>query len=152
MAALNRTLSFMLTMAMATLAPAQDREPSGIPLRGTFLAYRPSERIGQVGSHVLNKEALLFRVDSQGGRPIKLVYEHFGFGRFDQQTLESSSGVSIRVRRDRSCDETLRSFIANSPILRSDAPNGKPAESIVFLGEHARLDPKQRLDCYRISD
>ena len=152
MAALSRILVLTLTLGMAAPAHAQGQKNPGTPVRGTFLAYRPAERIGQVGSHVLNKESLLFRPVSQARNPIKLVYEHFGFSKFDQQTLESPSIVSLKAQRDRSCDETVSSFISNSPKLRSEAPDGRPVEPIVFLGEHAALNPNLRLDCYRISD
>jgi hypothetical protein len=121
-----------------------------VSMRGTIIAYRPAERATQVVSHVLNREAFLFRVDGSKPLTIKLVYEHFGYSTLDDKTLAAAPILRIQARRDPSCDETVAAFVQNSPALRNEASKDDSVEPLVFIG--TKPPGIQPLKCYRVEE
>ena len=86
-------------------------------LKGRIVAYRPADRM-QVVSSVANKELLLFQIDGARRDLLKIVYVHQGFSDLKGDVLSGTQDISISVRRDASCEQTLAAFLKEAQLSR----------------------------------
>jgi hypothetical protein len=101
-------------------------------IEGQIIAYRPSERVSQVPSHVLNTESFLFKLKTSGmiGQPAvtKVIYEHIGYSDLGDDVLRKTPMLQITARRDTACDETYSAFVQGSPTLKEEQTNAELGE------------------------
>jgi len=130
-------------------------------VRARLVAYRPAELARQMVSHVLNKEELVFatlKADGDQGRAIKVVYEHFGHSKTPDPAASEGVVYELRLRRMKSCDESLESYAKNSPRLALQASTTQSpsliGEGVLFLngGDSASLSQWGRLPCYLLRE
>jgi hypothetical protein len=125
-------------------------------MKGQIIAFRPFDRIVQMASFVENRETFLFRVVTPGSnsRPVivKLVYEHFGYSDLGEDVTSKSPLLRLRVRRDKTCDETYATFVQNSPTIQDDDGKEFSMEKVVFIGllEKTNIPAQQQLKCYKM--
>lgn len=118
-------------------------KPHLTPIRGRVVAFRPAERIGQVVSEVINRETFLLRLDSSAGEIVKVVYDHYGYSKFPD------GSVSLKGRRDRSCDGTYGQFVAKAPILKLEGKSSA-IPSVTLVEGFNGLPLSSKLKCYRL--
>lgn len=130
-------------------------------VRARLIAYRPAERVRQMASHVLNKEEFLFATLNAGqdqGRTIKVIYEHFGRSKTPDPTASEGAVYQLHLRRMKACDESVESYVKNSPRITSqpsatESPEPK-SEGILFLNgaDAMSILQHQRLPCYLLRE
>jgi len=80
----------------------------------------------QVVSSLANKELLLFKTDGTSSDILKIVYIHQVFSELNADVLSGAQDISISVRRDASCDESLSAFVKESPTIPLEAAMPHP--------------------------
>lgn len=115
--------------------------------KGRIAAYRPADRM-QVASFVANKELLLFRIDEASHKLLKIVYVHQGFSDLKGDVLSGAQDISISVRRDPSCDQTLGAFEMEAPAVPLRGDSTASTERVVFAASVARPPESYRMKCY----
>jgi hypothetical protein len=113
---------------------------------GRIAAYRPADRM-QVVSFVANKELLLFQTDGASQDVLKIVYVHQGFSDLKGDVLSGAQDISIFVRRDPSCDQTLGAFEKEAPAIPLEG-NTASTERLVFAASVPRPPESYQMKCY----
>ena len=114
--------------------------------KGRIAAYRPADRM-QVVSSVANKELLLFQSDTASHDWLKMVYIHQGFSDLKDNVLSGSQEISVSLRRDASCDQTLGAFEKEAPSIPLEDGNTY-TERVVFASSINRPPESYGLKCY----
>jgi hypothetical protein len=114
-------------------------------IKGRIVAFRPAEQILQTVSFVVNQETLLLRIAGKKGQIVKIVYEHDGYS----EMLESNDGMTLKVRRDRTCDGDYGQYVMKAPILTSDDKE-IVIPRITMIGGFNGLPSSYKLKCYRL--
>src|SRR5208282_5051855 len=83
---------------------------------GLIAAYRPADRL-QVVSAVSNTEVVLFQRDGANRGLLKIVYVHQGFSDLKDEVLSGERRISVTVRRDSSCDQSMAAFEKEAPVI-----------------------------------
>ena len=118
------------------------------PFKGRIAAYRTADRM-QVISSVANKELLLFQRDTASHDLLKIVYVHQGFSDLKGEVLSGERDISISVRRDASCDQTLAAFEKEAPAIPIKGDDtASTTERVVFAPWLSRPTESYRMKCY----
>jgi len=118
--------------------------------KGRIAAYRPADRM-QVVSSVANKELLLFQTESASHDWLKVVYAHQGFSDIKDDVLSGAQAISISVRRDATCDQTLGDFEKEAPTVRLEgSSSASSTERVVFASSVSRPPESYQMKCYTL--
>jgi hypothetical protein len=120
---------------------------------GKIIAYRPFDRIGQAVSFVPNSELFLLKteVGRRNTKPefVKIQYRHFGFTDITDQILDEAPILTLKVKRDASCDQSYKEFLSSAPRVPVDGSTDNSG-SVIFTErfKHTKLAPDYVLKCY----
>jgi hypothetical protein len=147
------TLSSII-FALLVLSVSGVAQPiSKVSLSGRFIAYRPSDRVAQTASFITNKEAFLLQIE--GAKPSKIVkieYEHAGYSDITGETLENAPLLSLKVRRNASCDQSYGQFVSTAPTMRDEKSGKEMVGGIKFVAKYqsTQLPSDTALKCYAL--
>lgn len=105
----------LIVLSLASPSQAQSRK-----FTGQIFAYSPWEHLLKLSSFVPNQEIVIFRLRN---RPtfVKLVFVSFGQEQLNEKYFDGSTTISVRAKRDTSCDETAPQFFGRSePLVTND--------------------------------
>jgi hypothetical protein len=142
MSASYRVLLFVMLSGTITIAA---KNANSTLIHGHIVAFRPAEIINQDISGVVNRETFLMSVTGKNNQIVKIVYEHGGYS----EISESNDGMTLKVRRDRSCDEDYGQYVMQEPILTSEDKE-IVIPRITMLGSFNGLPASYKLKCYRL--
>ena len=142
----------MLLLLVAITAPGAPPKNT-MSLAGRIVAYRPVDGI-QVPSFAPNLEVFLFEVEGAGhGKTsaiVKIEYRHFGYSDITGQVLGKAPRMILRVKRNRSCDESYEHFVANAPSMHEEGSGKVAIGGVTFVEQFKDLKPPPDavLKCY----
>jgi hypothetical protein len=119
-------------------------------IRGHIVAFRPTERLSQVVSGVVNRETFLLRIEGKPGEIVKVLYEHDGYSEISGAAAEKNASLFLTVHRDRSCDGNYGRFVSEAPVLTSDDKSFS-VPPVTMLGDFKGLPLSYKLKCYRLA-
>jgi len=123
------------------------------PFRGRIVAYRPVDRISQLPSFAPNKEVFLFKVDTNHGtdsRIVKIEYEYFGLTNISEAMLDAAPLLTLKAKRDKSCDQSYDQFLSTAPKLKQQGSDDVVVGGVEFVEnfKDLKIPPKRILPCY----
>ena len=125
-------------------------------ITGRIIAYRPVDRVSQAASFAPNVEIFLFQLegsrDSKARVIVKIEYRHFGYSNITQDILERAPRLSLKVKRDRACDESYGHFLEVAPLMREEKSGDLALGGITFLEQFKAIKPSPDavLRCYSL--
>lgn len=153
MKAMVSSLIVLATVIFLTMG-ASAKGHRSMTLVGKIVAVRPGERLMEMPSLIMNKEALIAIAGSshdKGRRQvIKVEYRHYGYTDLTNDILEGSPLLSMKVRRERSCDQSYSDYV-NSSLLIRDADSSKAlTQPVLFFDSFSdkTIAADKRLKCY----
>jgi|SRR5882672_10871456 len=150
------TVQFFSAIVLAIVAITPNSGPKRTRIiTGRIIACRSVDRVAQVASSIHNTELCLFAIespkDSKAMKIVKIDYRHLGYSELTEEMLQGGALLSLRARRDRSCDEYYDQFVATAPVLRDESGN-VTLSGIAFVDKFkdTTLAPKLKLKCYTL--
>jgi hypothetical protein len=142
--------SVLMVVAVSLCCGAAYAAGKKSSFKGRIAAYRPADRM-QVVSFVSNKELLLFQTDTASHDLLKIVYVHQGFSDIKDDVLSGARDISISVRRDPSCDQTLGAFEREAPVIQLEGSSTASSTArVVFAASVSRPPELYRMKCYEL--
>jgi len=141
--------SALVILALALCCGVASPAGKKTSFKGRIAAYRPADRM-QVVSFVANKELLLFQKGGADHELLKIVYVHQGFSDLKGDILSGAQDISISVRRDPSCDQTLGAFEKEAPAVPLEGSSTASTEQVVFAASVSRPPESYRMNCYEL--
>jgi hypothetical protein len=143
----------VLVIPLVALGLASTRKSKFV---GRIVAYRPADRISQVASFSPNEEVFLFEIEDGKTRKrpqiVKIEYRHFGITNISQETLEATSLMILKAKRNASCDQTYDQFVSTAPTLREQGSENGFISGVSFIEKFKdlRIASEEILRCYVI--
>jgi hypothetical protein len=153
------TIATFFFCACAALMAASNTTRRLITVKGRIIAFRPFDRAVQAPSFIPNAEVLLLQLSPEPGgktKIIKIDYRHFEFSDITPELLARDPQLSMRVMRDRTCDESYGHLVSTAPVIELSHDISGPPESFVepirFIGgfNGGDLSLNLKLECYAL--
>lgn len=123
-------------------------------LLGEIVAVRPGERLIETASFVINKEAFIVVLSSEKDkskrRIAKVEYRHYGYTDLGNDILQSSPLLRMKVRRDRSCDQSYSDYVKSSLLIHEADSSKVLTQPVLFFDSFSdkTIAADKRLKCY----
>jgi len=143
---MKASTSVVMILLLALCCVAATASGKRTSFKGWIAAYRPGDGM-QVASFVINQELFLFRTED--GKWLKLLYRHQGYSDINGDVRSGAQDISISVRRNPSCDQTLGAFEREAPaipLLGGRTPAS--TEKVVYASSVPRPPASYRMRCY----
>lgn len=144
------TLAPVILIASLCCDAAASASGPTVDFKGRIAAYRPAERMQAISS-VANRELLLFQAADARRDLLKIVYVHQGFSDLKGDVLSGAQEISVSVRRDASCDQTLGAFEEEAPSISlqgGEVGTDVSTERVAFASSVFHPPESYRMRCY----
>jgi hypothetical protein len=143
---------WIFAVLAAELTQAYD-EDDKMAMVGSVVACRWADFVFQYGSSAENEEQYLFETTGAQPRVIKVIYRHYGYTTLTDKLLSSRPILNLKLRRDRTCDETYGAYTKNAKMITDRIVSETPlkVDPVQFYGKTEaieRLSGSDLLECY----